>query len=141
MKKKEKKVVKKRYFKLGKEADSFSDAKSGLMIRGKKEIVSLAATKLHGENRLVEEALTGGHIVEIYPGNLKSSDTITDLPLPETGTKFTSKKIEEAPLDDEEDMEEIDEDEDEAEEDKKTEEEEEDEDLKIKKPKKVKAKK
>lgn len=112
------KNVEKRYFKLGKAAASFTDAASGLNIRGK-EIVSIDNTMGLG-SKGVSEGLTSGHIIELKAGDIKD-EQITSLPIivPEPKSKKVKVNKEVVANDDDDDDED---------EDKKDEEEDDEED-------------
>lgn len=112
---------KKRYFKLGKAAASYTDPGSGLVIRGG-ETVSIDEDKIVGTNKHVSEALLSGHIVEVEPENV--GDNVTELPVnvPEPKPKKLSEEDKEdlnKELEDQ--MDEEEEDEDGDEDDKKSE--------------------
>lgn len=69
----------KRYFKLGKQAASFTDVASGLVISGK-QTVSIDSKLIKKAAKRIKDSLTQGHIVELSVDQLQGAEVIS-LPL------------------------------------------------------------
>lgn len=125
-----------RYFKLGRGSKSYFDSFSGLKILPN-QVVAIEASRIHALNKTFNDALAGGHLLEVSasefkqtPGELQrviGAPDKTETPTKNKPTRGRGKKEEEEDEDDEDEDDEDDEEEEEEEEDEEDEEEDEEE--------------